>query len=784
MPALTKKVFRDISHRKARTLLTVIGIAIGIIGLSAINIASSQFKSSLEYSSNVTSQADIQIYTNPTSPTLASTIQQQPNVLSVQAQGSIVTRWAIGQDHELIQVLGILDFEHMQINRFKLVEGHLPGPGQVILDESDHTLADIHIGDTISIQVGATYKPLTISGFVVTQGRPQAALAGRAYGYMNEPSFETFFNRPGVTNFALRVKDYDQRYQTLTQISQVMDQHQTPILGSDVGRDDSVSQIADGLFGIMNVLSVIAIVLSVILLLGTIMALITEQIQAIGTMKAVGAARGKIMRHYLALVSVYAAIGTAIGLILGIAGGYLLARYLGGLVSLDIGPLQVAPWQIIEAAIVGIGTPLLAALIPVYLGTRVTVKQALSGYGLENTANRGNRGWARISRFVLGWLPQTFQFGTRGVFRKRLRTALTLLTLAVSGAAFLAVQTANYSFNTFLNQVYTVYHFDVMVSLDDDMPLSRFQQVLSPVNGVGRIESFSQDKATTDWGDAALTGVQTDTQLYQRKITTGRWFTNTDHNVVIISQDAADKSGLKVGNMLTFTIGLHTVHWQIIGIASDFSDIGPGNFGVLLAPISQINAMFAMPGDYSQKVMIQSTIHAPTQADLDDLARRVDTAMSNAGFLPDVVTAQDQINQAQSKYQTIYTLLDLVAIVIALVGSVGLANTLVMSVLERRREIGILRSMGAASRKVAQVFWAEGTTLGGLAWLLALVLGFPAAWGLLQIQAKLLAPVPFAFNPYNLVWMFLAIFILASLACIGPVFAATRVKIVQTLRYE
>ncbi|MEO7020523.1 MAG: FtsX-like permease family protein [Ktedonobacteraceae bacterium] len=784
MTALRKKVFRDISHRKARTLLTVIGIAIGIIGLSAINIASSQFKSSLEFSSNITSQADMQIYTAPTSPNLAAIIQQQPNVLSVQAQGSIVTSWAIGQDHKVIQVLGILDFEQMKIGRFKLVEGHLPGPGQVILDESDHTLTNIHIGDTVSIQVGTTYKPLTISGFEVTQGLPQVALAGRAYGYMNEPSFETFFNRSGVTNFALRVENYDQRYQTLTQLSQVMDQHKTPILGSNVGRDDSVSQIANGLFGIMDVLSVIAILLSVILLLGTIMALITEQVQAIGTMKAVGGGRGKIMRHYLALVSVYAIIGTALGIVVGTAGGYLLAQYLGKLVSLDIGPLQVAPWQILEAAIVGIGTPLLAALIPVYLGTRITVKQALSGYGLENTANQGDRGWSTIARALFGWLPQTFQFGTRGVFRKRLRTGLTLLILGVSGAAFLAVQTANYSFNTFLNQVYTVYHFDTMVSLDDAIPLSRFQQVLSSVPGVGRIESFSQDKATTHWGDAALTGVQLDTQLYQRDISAGRWFTNDDKNAVIISQDAADKSGLKIGDTITFSLGLHTVQWHIIGVARDFSNIGPGNFGVLLAPITQINALFNMPGDYSQKVMIQSTIHAPTQADIDALAHRVDAAMSNAGLLANITTAQNQIAQAQSKYQTIYTLLDLVAIIIALVGSVGLANALVMSVLEKRREIGILRSMGAASRKVAQVFWAEGVTLGGLAWVLALILGFPASWGLLQIQAKLLAPVPFAFNPFYLIWMLVAIFVLASLACIGPVFAATRVKIAQTLRYE
>ncbi len=60
MSALTKKVFKDITHRKTRTILTILGIAIGIIGLSAISIASSQFRSSFEYSTDITAQPDIQ----------------------------------------------------------------------------------------------------------------------------------------------------------------------------------------------------------------------------------------------------------------------------------------------------------------------------------------------------------------------------------------------------------------------------------------------------------------------------------------------------------------------------------------------------------------------------------------------------------------------------------------------------------------------------------------------------------------------------------------------------
>ena len=482
-------------------------------------------------------------------------------------------------------------------------------------------------------------------------------------------------------------------------------------------------------------------------------------------------------------MTAYATIGTGLGIVIGTAGGYYLATYLGGLVSLDIGPLQVTLWQVLISLGVGIGSPLVAALIPVYSGTRITVKQALSGYGVESSS-RGNGGWNRVARVMFVLFPQTVQFGVRNMFRKRLRSVLTLVTLAVAGAALLAVQTANYSFNTFLNQVYHVYHFDVIVALSDPIPQSTFEHLLSPVNGVGRIEGLNQDKATTQWGDAQFTAVQQDTQIYRKELVAGRWFASGDHDMVIISQDAADKSGLKAGNTITFTVGLHTAHWQIIGIRRDYSNIGPGNLGVLLTTIPEMNALEQFPPDYVQEVMIQSTNPAPTQAYLNALSRRVDNAMSAASYLPNVGTVQDQIDQFQSRYQVLFTLFDIVAIIIAVVGAVGLSNSLAMSVLERRREIGILRSMGAVSKKIAQVFWTEGTSLGFFAWVLALALGFPAAYGFVQVQGYLLAPVPFAFNPMNLVVMLAVIMVLATLASIGPAFAAMRVRIVQTLRYE
>lgn len=93
--------------------------------------------------------------------------------------------------------------------------------------------------------------------------------------------------------------------------------------------------------------------------------------------------------------------------------------------------------------------------------------------------------------------------------------------------------------------------------------------MLTTVPGVARIEKLSQDKVPTHWGDAQLTGVQLDTQLYQQQIIAARWFINSDRDVIILSKDAASKSGLKVGDSISIDTSYNSARWHIIGIAND-----------------------------------------------------------------------------------------------------------------------------------------------------------------------------------------------------------------------
>ena len=300
------------------------------------------------------------------------------------------------------------------------------------------------------------------------------------------------------------------------------------------------------------------------------------------------------------------------------------------------------------------------------------------------------------------------------------------------------------------------------------------------VQGIGRVERLSQAGIQTQWGQGTLTGVEPDAQLYHKQVVSGRWFTEGEQNVALVNENAAQKYGVKVGDTISFHDDLHSATWTVIGIAHDGNNAM--GFGVLLAPASQVNAFLRLPDDYASGLMVKST--SARQADIDALATRIDDTLSGNGYPAVITTAQQEVDRNQSQFLIIYVLLYIVAGIIALVGAIGLFNTLAMSVLERRREIGILRAMGATGRKVAQVFWTEGVALGVVSWAIAIALGIPIAYGFVQLIGSLLVSVPFAFDPLSLLWMLVFVVAVASVASLGPVWGAARVRIAQTLRYE
>ena len=160
--------------------------------------------------------------------------------------------------------------------------------------------------------------------------------------------------------------------------------------------------------------------------------------------------------------------------------------------------------------------------------------------------------------------------------------------------------------------------------------------------------------------------------------------------------------------------------------------------------------------------------------------------MNARGLRVGGTNTQEKIRaQNEANFGIITTMLLAMSGLIAAVGAIGLAGTLSINVLERRREIGVMRAIGSSSLTIAGIFMGEGLLLGLIAWVIAIPLSVPVG----QAFAKVIGQViqfdiiyQFSWNG-ALTWLIIIV-ILSILGSVVPAIRATRVSVRESLAYE
>ena len=809
MRATWKKALADVTRRRGRTLLVALGIFIGVFGLVGINFTEDTLFSAIAFTYSG-AQPDFIMTVSTLDPALLPALKSTSNVTAVQYQASFETQWHVSQAPGVlpITIKSYPDLQHIPITPFQLVTGRLPGPGEIDMEYGDLGLQSFAVGNSVTVDGTQGATPLRIVGTVRTPGA-NPSNQDRALGYMSDAGLRQLAGATATTTqrgssltylIDVKVQNVGQAGATATSLQRILSRDHVQVSSVDFpGRvDPAAIQSIHSVFSLLRLLAILAVVMSGFLILNTVTTLVAEQTAIMGTMKAMGSTRFTIVRGYLLSVMICSALGALPGVALALVGGYALASLLAPTLPLALGPFTLFPEVIPLGLGIGFGVPLVAALLPLWNGTRITVREALSAYGVSAGSGSGPLSW--LSK-RLTWLPQTLWLGFSGTFRKRGRAALTLLTLCVAGVCFLTVQTATTSVNYKVSSVYGRWDADVQAAMAPE-PLDQVQSQLAAVPNVQRIERYAEGSSTTPWGQLQLWGVDPGAQLYHYHLTSGRWLRPGDVNVVLLSADAAAKSGLHIGDSLAVNDHGATATWAIIGTV----DQAASNIGGLGAAVTTTDDLYQLEGiesagqtDIAPMIMIRA--HDRSTSAVNQLATAVNTALNGAqspasgqpttggpgrilvGGAFVTTVAAESLRRQQSWY-ILYSLLYLVAAIVGAAGVLGLANALIASVLERRREIGMLRAMGATGRRVAQVFWTEGLALGGIAWLVSAALGLPMAYLFVQQLRQGVLPVDFVVDATPFVVMLVAILAIASLASTLPASRAARMRIADILRYE
>ncbi|OQY20868.1 MAG: hypothetical protein B6I35_09830, partial [Anaerolineaceae bacterium 4572_32.2] len=142
--------------------------------------------------------------------------------------------------------------------------------------------------------------------------------------------------------------------------------------------------------------------------------------------------------------------------------------------------------------------------------------------------------------------------------------------------------------------------------------------------------------------------------------------------------------------------------------------------------------------------------------------------------------------QISTQFDVITYLMLMMAILAAIVGSLGLMSTMSINVIERGREIGVMRAIGATSLSVAGIFVSEGLLLGLLSWLFSVPVSYPGAMAFSNVLGQELIEMALDFKyPIGAVVLWLVIIlVLSALASLWPALRATKVSVRESLAYE
>jgi putative ABC transport system permease protein len=793
-----RKVIRDVWGNKTRTLLVVLSIAVGVfaVGTTAGTWVMMSRDLSADYAAIDPSSAIL--FTDPLDDGLVDSIRSMPGVGAAEGRFDLTVRINTAPDEwRNLRLEAIDDYRDIPLDKVRPDSGAWPPPEQeLLIERASLALTGSGVGDTLGVRLpDGSQRDLRIAGLAHDLNKVPAAFSGTPIGYITFDTLE-WLGYPKSSNALHLLVDGDTADEG--HVRSVVDQVRAEI--EQNGRTVSWVYVPEpGTFAaddilapmvvVLGTLALLSLFLSGFLLINTTSALLLQQVRQIGMMKSVGARSGQLVRLYLGMVLIFGVLSLVLAIPVASIVAYGITRYLAGLINFDYSGFRV-PLQVVALEVaVGLLVPLTAALFPVVSGVRVTVREALTSYG----AGGGRFGRGHVDRVLqrVHGLSRPLLLSMRNTVRRKMRLLLTLATLALGGAIFIAVFSVRASLLTTLDQSTTYLNYDISVDFDGAYDAQTIEDEAMGVPGVTAAEYWGGGNASRVRPDGSegssfeLDAPPGGTDLLRPVIIEGRWLRPDDQRAIVLDADVlANEPDIRVGDDVVLDIERQESTWHVVGIAqttlsATFIRIGTGY--VNLADYTAV----VPPSDVNSSLRVQTAEH--DGAFQSSVATALQDAFDGTGTgVASIRTTAASHDAIQNQFDVLIVFLSVVATLLAIVGALSLMGTMSMNVHERAREIGVMRAIGASDGGVLQIFVVEGICIGVLSAPLGAALAFPISRALSAVVGEEFthAPLSYTFSVGSaLLWLGI-VGVLAALSSFLPAWHAVRLSVREVLGYE
>jgi len=801
MGILKYKVLRDLWNNKGRTLQVVLIIGIGAASIGMILGTRNLVIPGMEDIWRSANAPSIFFFTSPgVSEDEVEVLKRVDGVAEIDSSNSATIEWRLSPNDEWKQggLNARPDYQNQKLNKLELIDGDWPQDEIILVGQDAETFYGIPKSGNVFFRINDREYEIDLDGMIYNTFTQPAYFGGTAQFYSTIDYFEKLVGNRDFNQLYVRDTNeiYDEEFTTIV-ADRVQDKLEQQ--GKGVGRlitdpnKHFFQDQMDGIFFLLGALGFLSLILGLLLVYNTINSIISQQIDQIGVMKAIGARTWQILRLYLTLILAYGILALLIAVPLGIFGAWGVTSWLIGSFGADPGEFTVSNDAIIYMAIIALITPLLAAIIPVISGSRITVREAISTYGLTTDTGLIEMLFSRakrISRLVIITISNTF--------RHTRRVILLEIALVISGLMFMMVVSVRDSVEyTIKDVMFTILNADITMAFEDNYRISYLEEITFAHPDVKNVEMWgfatgsirpAGQEISEDDEEITLFGVPLPTEVYGYQLRSGRWLDAQDQYAIVLNQKQAGDIGVEVGDWVTVEFEeKNEFDYLVVGLV----------FDPILTTVANVprEPLLRDTGNVGKSSVVWIQTHNRAKASTVATAKslrdyyekygiNVSPQRGIFGGMGGDATAET-VDTLINQFNFLVVLLAIMAVVIGFVGSIALSGALSLSVLERKREIGVMRAIGASSWTIFRLFIGEGLILGWLSWLIALPLSIPAGRVMVEAIGRAFE-LDFSYNQTftgAIMWFGIITF-LSILASWLPARGATRISVRESLAYQ
>jgi putative ABC transport system permease protein len=712
-----------------------------------------------------------------------------PNVAAVEPRSQFSTRVWVGERRERAIVIGVPDYGRQGVDVVKVDSGEAPGRGTVLTasHNAKRESLDLGAGDVARIVAAdGDVRLLYVSG-----------VGQKLTGGQNDPTndFITFYattdtvsaltGTPGYTSLGFRLRDASapMAERTLEAIRKHLRENpefggfnDLPVIqepGSYPGKADFES-----LASVLNVVTLLALLAALVLLSNTMTTLVGEQTSEIAAMKAIGGRRRDIRRIYLRTATMFGVLGALLGVGLGILiSNVLVGFFADAFFGIDAG-LGVSMPVVIACLVVGVIGPPLAALPAVRRAARLPLSEALKASG----SAVGGQG--RIDALLrrAGTLPRSMQIGLRGIGRRKRRTMATVAQVGLAVATVLALLSLGSGVSETTRGWFDDNRFDIWLQPEAGKPLDpQAASAIADVEGVARVQPWVSNNVEVGDSEVSAWGLPA-RPLMETRVEEGRWYSAAEvesaERVAVLGPTVATTTDAAVGDRITLDTANGPSEFRVIGISANQANNGD----VIFTPVSALQATLDMDRDEYNNHFIATT--SSDEELIDATTTRVEDTLGARGEQIEAFVNYDMRDEQVAANQSITMSITILGLLIVGISMVGLVNAVTMGILERTREIGVLRSIGARRGDVRRIFATEGLAIAVLGWALGVPLGYLLARAIVWIAGNAVGlDIAFVFPAVYVALALVVTVFVALVVMLAPLRRAVGLKPGEALRY-